>query len=180
MIVNEYAYTVVCTPRHKLKWRNYAFIPVLHLSDNSSICQMNYKDRHQFLWTLYLYRLGIPRNNYKFIREHLWFTAFDYPFGIFKLLSISKLLNKPPVFSGIRVTWSLVLCVCFVDRCLSFCHFSFGHCVICSSISGFSLPRRYLQTLPNYIFNYVLFHKQISQRSHHILFIRQIENNLFM
>jgi len=26
----------------------------------------------------------------------------------------------PPVFSGIRVTWSLVLCVCFVDRCLSF------------------------------------------------------------
>ena len=25
-----------------------------------------------------------------------------------------------PVFSGIHVTWSLVLCVCFVDRCLSF------------------------------------------------------------
>ena len=129
----------------------------------------------------YLYRLGIPRNNYKFIREHLWFTAFDYPFGIFKLLSISKLLNKPPVFSGIRVTWSLVLCVCFVDRSLSFCHFTFGHCVVCSSsISGFSLPRRYLQTLLNYIFNYFLFHKQISQRLCHILFIRQIENNLFM
>jgi hypothetical protein len=28
---------------------------------------------------------------------------------------------------------SLVLCVCFVDRCLSFCTFSFGHCVVCSS-----------------------------------------------
>ena len=28
-------------------------------------------------------------------------------------------------FSGIRVTRSLVLCVCFVDRCLSFCHFTF-------------------------------------------------------
>ena len=27
------------------------------------------------------------------------------------------------VFSGIRVTRSLVLCVCFVDRCLSFCTF---------------------------------------------------------
>jgi hypothetical protein len=26
-----------------------------------------------------------------------------------------------PVFSGVRVTRSLVLCVCFVDRCLSFC-----------------------------------------------------------
>ena len=33
------------------------------------------------------------------------------------------------VFSGLRVTRSLVLCVCFVDRCLSFCPFSFGHCV---------------------------------------------------
>ena len=27
------------------------------------------------------------------------------------------------VFSGVRVTQSLVLCVCFVDRCLSFCTF---------------------------------------------------------
>ena len=28
-----------------------------------------------------------------------------------------------PGFSGVRVTRSLVLCVCFVDRCLSFCTF---------------------------------------------------------
>jgi hypothetical protein len=34
------------------------------------------------------------------------------------------------VFSGVRVTQSLVLCVCFVDRCLSFCPFYFGHCVV--------------------------------------------------
>jgi hypothetical protein len=27
-------------------------------------------------------------------------------------------LSSPPVFSGVRVTRSLVLCVCFVDRCL--------------------------------------------------------------
>jgi hypothetical protein len=32
----------------------------------------------------------------------------------------SEHLSLPPVFSGIRVTRSLVLCVCFVDRCLSF------------------------------------------------------------
>ena len=37
------------------------------------------------------------------------------------------------VFSGVCVTRSLVLCVCCVDRCLSFCPFSFGHCVVCSS-----------------------------------------------
>ena len=43
-----------------------------------------------------------------------------------------------PVFSGIRVTRSLVLYVCFVDRCLSLCIFSFDHCVVCSSsIYGF-------------------------------------------
>ena len=28
-----------------------------------------------------------------------------------------------PGFSGVRVTRSLVLCLCFVDRCLSFCTF---------------------------------------------------------
>jgi hypothetical protein len=31
---------------------------------------------------------------------------------------------------GVRVTRSSVLCVCFIDRCLSFCTFSFGHCVL--------------------------------------------------
>ena len=42
----------------------------------------------------------------------------------------------------------LVLYVCFVDRCLSFCTFPFGHCVVCSSsIYGFWLPLWYLQTL---------------------------------
>ena len=52
------------------------------------------------------------------------------------------------VFSGVRVTRSLVLYVCFVDRCLSFCTFSFGHCVVCSSsIYGFWLPLWCLQTL---------------------------------
>ena len=38
------------------------------------------------------------------------------------------------VFSGIRDTQSLVLFVWFVDRCFSFCPFSFGHCVVCSSV----------------------------------------------
>ena len=33
--------------------------------------------------------------------------------------------SSPPIFSWVRVTRSLVLCVCFVDRCLSFCPFFF-------------------------------------------------------
>ena len=60
---------------------------------------------------------------------------------IVKLLTLPEHLSSPPVFSGVCVTRSLVLCVCFVDRSLSFCLFSFGHCVVCSSsIYGFCLP----------------------------------------
>jgi len=41
-------------------------------------------------------------------------------------------------FSGVRVSRSLVVYVCFVDRCLSFCTFSVGLCAVCSSsIYGF-------------------------------------------
>jgi hypothetical protein len=58
-----------------------------------------------------------------------------------ELLTLPEHLSSPPVFSGVRVTRSLVLCVCFVDRCLSFCTFSFSHCVVCScSIYGFWYP----------------------------------------
>jgi hypothetical protein len=55
-----------------------------------------------------------------------------------ELLTLPEHLSSPPVFSGVRVTRYIVLCDCFVDRCLSFCTFSFDHCVVCSSsIYGF-------------------------------------------
>ena len=55
-----------------------------------------------------------------------------------ELLTLPEHLSSPPVFSGVRVTRFLVSCVCFVDRCLSFCIFSFGDCVVCFSfIYGF-------------------------------------------
>jgi hypothetical protein len=40
-----------------------------------------------------------------------------------ELLTLPEHLSSSPVFSGVRVTGSLVLCVCFVDRCLSFIFF---------------------------------------------------------
>jgi hypothetical protein len=43
------------------------------------------------------------------VRDHVCLLAF--------LRSVTM------VFSGVRVTRSLVLCVCFVDRCLSICTF---------------------------------------------------------
>ena len=48
-----------------------------------------------------------------------------------EMLTLLVHISAPLVFSGVRVTRSLVLCVCFVDCCLSFCPFSFGHCVVC-------------------------------------------------
>jgi hypothetical protein len=50
-----------------------------------------------------------------------------------ELPTLPEHLSSPPIFSWVRVTRSLVLCVCFVDCCLSFYTFSFGHCVVCSS-----------------------------------------------
>ena len=44
-----------------------------------------------------------------------------------KLLTLPEHLGSPPVLSGVRVTRSLVLCVCFVDRCLFFVSF----CPLC-------------------------------------------------
>ena len=65
-----------------------------------------------------------------------------------ELLTLSEHLSSPPVFSGVRVTRSLVLYVCFVDRCLFFCTFTFVHCIVCSSlIYRFWLHLWYLQTL---------------------------------
>ena len=57
-------------------------------------------------------------------------------------------LSSSRNFSGVRVTRSLILYICFVDRCLSFCTLSSRHCVVCSSsIYGFWLPLWYLQSL---------------------------------
>ena len=50
-----------------------------------------------------------------------------------ELFTLPEYLSSPPVFCGVRVTRSLVLYVCFVDRCLSFCTFPFDHCVVSSS-----------------------------------------------
>ena len=60
------------------------------------------------------------------------------PFVLFlmevKLLIRSEHLSSLPVFCGVRVTRSLGLCVCFLDRCFSYCPFTFDHCVVCSSL----------------------------------------------
>jgi hypothetical protein len=65
-----------------------------------------------------------------------------------ELLTLPEHLSSSPVLSGVRVTRSLVLCICFLNNCVSFCPFSFGHRVVCTfSIYEFWLSLWYLQTL---------------------------------
>ena len=94
---------------------------------------------------------GIPVRQYGKNLKHLpfiYFSVFITPFRLKVIAHSSGAPGFTPGISGVRVTRSLVLCVCFVDRCLSFCTFSFGHYVVCSSsIYGFWLPLWYLQTL---------------------------------
>ena len=79
------------------------------------------------------------KNKERSTKRNYWGLSTCYPSGP---------LEFTPGFSGVCIIRSLVLCVCFVDRCLSFCPFSFGHCVVCPpSIYGFWLLFWYLQTL---------------------------------
>jgi hypothetical protein len=91
------------------------------------------------IYLVYLYGISVSqltRDMFHF--PHSWLTTGfvtrltrRVPLVEQELLTIPEHLSSPPIFSWIRVTRSLVLCACFVDRCLSFC--SFDHCVVCSS-----------------------------------------------
>jgi hypothetical protein len=74
-----------------------------------------------------------------------------------------------PGFSWVRVSRSLVLCVCFVDRYLSFCSFSFGNYIVCPySIDGFWFPLWYLQTFPQLPQEYLNNPKGASFKENHL------------
>jgi hypothetical protein len=68
-----------------------------------------------------------------------------------ELLTFPVHLSLPPVLNGVRVTRSLVVCVCFVDRCLSFffwplcCLFFFDIRILITPLvsSNSSLETRY-------------------------------------
>jgi hypothetical protein len=94
----------------------------------------------------FLVKPSIPSFLYPFLIQwllsekrwyHLVTSFFNYLF--FVIVKYIHYLSIPPNFSEVRVTRSLVLCVCVV---------AFGYCVVCSSsIYGFWLPLWYLQTL---------------------------------
>jgi hypothetical protein len=72
---------------------------------------------------------------------HSWFIT-EFVTRLIRRVSIEEQeliilpvhLSSHPVFSEVGVTRSLVICLCFVDRFLSVCLFSFGHYVVWTSL----------------------------------------------
>ena len=59
-------------------------------------------------------------------------------------LTLPEHMSSPLDFNGVRITRSLVLYGCLLERCLPFSTFSFGPCVVCSSANyGLWLPHWY-------------------------------------
>jgi hypothetical protein len=137
---------------------------ILICTNTNCILHINPIQMHSFLWlltrrfvkllTMYYHRqsgyvpLVANTSRSRLITGFVTRLTRRVPHVDQELLTLPEHLSSPPVFSGVHVTRSLVWYVCFVDRCLSFCTFSFGHYVVCSSsIYGFWLPLWYLQIL---------------------------------
>ena len=63
------------------------------------------------------------------------------------MCNLPEHLSSLPVFSGVSVSRSLVLCVCLQIVFCPFVFFSYSHCIVCSSIYRFWLSIWYLQAL---------------------------------
>ena len=76
-----------------------------------------------------------------------------------ELITLLEHLSSPPIFNGIHFTRSLVLCVCFVERCLSFffwplcCLFSFDLRVLITPLV--SSNTQSISTLITYIYHQI-------------------------
>ena len=64
-----------------------------------------------------------------YIRFNPWSMQTNY---FVNLRTHPEHMSSPPVFSGVRVARTLVLCVCFVDCCLSLCTFYLDNCLVLS------------------------------------------------
>ena len=123
--------------KHNLDRQN-SNCPVIHRIRNelasTESCNVNYKSDQNsskryffsYIWKNYIVCLSLDM------------AQFYIPY----LLKYSYSLS----FRGTLVHFRFLVVLCVVDRCLFFCNFSFGHCVVCSSsIYGLWLPLWYLQ-----------------------------------
>jgi hypothetical protein len=68
-----------------------------------------------------------------FSNVYVFCVAFVRLLPVSCVASVAVSLDYPfLIATSVSVSWySILLCVCFVDRCLSFCTFSLSQCVVC-------------------------------------------------
>ena len=117
-----------------MAWINFVNLPALFFF---CMCSFFFCVKLNVLWMSMMNYVTLVVNIF-WLFYHSWpiITGFitilirRVPLVQQELFTLPEYLRLPPAFSGVYVTLSLVLCVCFVDRCLSFYPFSFGHCVL--------------------------------------------------
>ena len=83
-----------------------------------------------FFFVIVLFALGFRTSDYSFSIFKLFLSkgfvtrlTRRVPLVEQQLLTLPEHLTSPPVYIEVRVTRSLVLCVCFVNRCFFLCTF---------------------------------------------------------
>ena len=97
-----------------------------------------------------------------------------------ELPSLPEHLNSPPVFSGVHVTRSLVLCVYFVDRCFFFwslcCLFLlfYGFCLLVIVDINFNVHNAFtVKMIINYLISINIFVLCFTLICMFVLFIKE-------
>ena len=96
-------------------WYLYFFIPYTYLCNQNLVTLK--------LWARFDFRLMERCTRFNFMWSIL--SVKRAPVMNQELPTLTEHLSSRPVFSGVRVTRSLILYVWFVNRCLFFCPFSF-------------------------------------------------------
>jgi hypothetical protein len=97
------------------KWNDKIYLVTIYFSNLfNTTCSIEYSKRNE---------TTIGSTKYHDVRTEV--DMFDNKDILVEqeLPTLPGHLSSPPVFSRVHVTISVVLCVCFVDRCMSVCTF---------------------------------------------------------
>ena len=111
------------------KWfnKNSYWLSWSHLFKGFTVGTMTWLTVMEYLCLKWSRKCSICRKHFPVITHLLLITGFvtrltrRVPLVEQELLTFLGHMSSLPVYSGIRVTRSLVLCLWFVDRCLSLC-----------------------------------------------------------
>jgi hypothetical protein len=118
---------------HDYLYHNRSWLSWSHHFESFTVATMTWLTVMEYLCHTWPWICSTCRNHFPNLSSFMTYYRFvtrltrRVPLVEQELLILPEHLSSSLVFSGvpIRVTRSLALYVCFVDRCLSFCTFSF-------------------------------------------------------